>query len=194
MCKEKGIWIFSDEVYGLIGAKSTPSASLYDKALSLNVMSKSFGLPGLRIGWIACQDKEMLHKMKCMKDYLSICNSGPSEVLALIALRNKDAILARNNKIVSDNLALLDKFFVEYNHLFEWVRPTGGCVGFVKYKRPESTNSFCDRAVRTKNLLLMPGSVYGDYNSYFRIGFGKKNMPECLEIFKEFLSNENTES
>ncbi len=88
-----------------------------------------------------------------VKDYTSICNSAPSEILTLIALSNKGTILERNNKIVADNLKLLDEFFVEYSHLFEWVRPQGGCVAFVKYKGPGSIEAFCDLLVNKQNVL-----------------------------------------
>ena len=94
-------------------------------------MSKAFGMAGLRIGWVVCQDKRMLKKIEYMKHYTSICNSAPSEILTIISLRNKDVILKRNNQIVTDNLKLLDQFFIDYVNIIEWVRPQGGCVGFV---------------------------------------------------------------
>ena len=195
ICEQSGIWLFSDEVYRLLGAPNKPWASAaactYDKALSLGVMSKAFGMAGLRIGWIACQDKDMIYKMKLIKDYLSICNSAPSEILSMIALNNKDAILERNNKIVADNLKLLDQFFIEYSHLFQWVRPQGGCVGFIKYKGPGSIESFCEKLVNTQSVLLMPASIYDYASNHFRIGFGRKNMPQCLDQLKEFLHYEN---
>ncbi len=191
ICESKNIWLFSDEVYRLLGSPNEswaqPAAELYSKALSLGVMSKAFGMPGLRIGWIACQDKAILKKIENLKYYTSICNSAPAEVLSLISLRNKDKILERNNKIVSDNLKILDQFFTEYNHLFQWVRPQGGCVGFVKYKGPEVIDSFCKRLVQEKRVLLMPASIYNHDSNHFRIGFGRKNMPECLDKMKEFL-------
>ncbi len=195
ICESNGIWLFSDEVYRLLGNPELPWASpatcLYDKALSLGVMSKAFGMAGLRIGWIACKDKEVIYKMKLMKDYLSICNSAPAEILSMIALNNREEILERNNKIVADNLKFLDEFFLEYNHLFEWVRPQGGCVGFVQYKGTGTVEAFCERLMSAQNVLLLPESVY-DYNgNYFRIGFGRKNMPECLSQLKEFLQHEN---
>lgn len=195
ICEQSGIWLFSDEVYRLLGAPrnpwASPAAYIYNKALSLGVMSKAFGMAGLRIGWIACKDKTILKKIEQMKHYTSICNSAPSEILTLIALRNKDKILQRNNEIVTDNLKLLDEFFVKYSHLFEWVRPQGGCVGFVKYKGPGSIESFCEKLVNTQNVLLMPASIYDDASNHFRIGFGRKNMPECLDQLKEFLRHEN---
>lgn len=191
LCEARGIWLFSDEVYRLLGAPNkpwaSPAACLYDKALSLGVMSKAFGMAGLRVGWIACQNKAILKKIEYMKHYTSICNSAPSEILALIALHSKEKILQRNNKIVADNLQLLDQFFKDYSHLFEWVRPQGGCVGFVKYKGSDSVNLFCDRLVSKQNVLLMPASIYDYDSNHFRIGFGRRNMPECLQQLKEFL-------
>lgn len=109
-----GIWLFCDEVYRLMGAFDTvwasPVACLYPKALSLGVMSKSFGMAGLRVGWIACQDKTMLKKLEHVKYYTSICNSALSEIISLIAVRQKNIIVGRVNEIVNANLALLDEF------------------------------------------------------------------------------------
>lgn len=195
ICDKQGIWLFSDEVYRLLGTPekpwAKPAASLYNKALSLGVMSKAFGMAGLRIGWIACQDETLIHKMKLLKDYLSICNSAPAEILTLISLHNKDRILARNNLIVTENLKLLDAFFVEYADRFEWVRPQGGCVGFAKYKNKESIDVFCDRLVQQHTVLLLPASIYNHPSNSFRIGFGRKSMPEALSKLKEFLVHEN---
>lgn len=192
LCKTHDLWLFSDEVYRLLGAPdegwATPAAELYNKAISLGVMSKAFGMAGLRIGWIACQDKELLTKIRQVKDYLSICNSAPSEVISLIALKNKDQILTRNNQIVAKNLILLDQFMNKYSHLFEWTKPQGGCVGFVKYKGQESIDDFAKQLVEKAGVLLIPASIYDFDGQYFGIGFGRKNMPEALSKFEEFLN------
>ena len=91
--RKHGIYLFSDEVYRLMERKEEirlpQIADIYEKGLSLNVMSKAYGLPGLRIGWIASKDIELLDKMERMKHYLSICNSSPSELLSIIALKFK---------------------------------------------------------------------------------------------------------
>ena len=191
LLEPQGIWLFSDEVYRLLGHSSTPWASpaadVYDRALSLGVMSKSFGMPGLRVGWIACQNKAMLHDIKRMKDYASICNSAPSEILSLIALHNKDKILERNNGIVSHNLSLLDDFFKLCSDRFRWVRPEGGCIGFVNYLADESVDSFCKRLVEQHGILFMPASVYDCQSNHFRIGYGRRNMPEVLKLFESTL-------
>lgn len=187
------IWLFSDEVYYLLGHPKEgwipPAACLYQKGISLGVMSKSFGMPGLRIGWIACQNEEVLQKIVQARYYTTICNSGPAEILSFIALRNKDVILERNNNIVASNLALLDTFFEKYANLFSWVRPQAACTGFVKYKNEESVDDFCQRVANQVDTLLLPGSVYSMKSNHFRIGFGRENMPEALAQLERFILN-----
>lgn len=186
-----GIGLFSDEVYRLLGAKETqwsdPAAVHYSRAVSVGVMSKSYGLAGLRIGWIACQDKRLLSQIERMRHYTSICNSALSEVISLIALRNHQVLIERNNQIVHDNLQLLDLFMTKNKDLFSWVRPQGGCVGFVHYHGPDSVEDFCQRVRENVGVLLMPASIYDYPPTHFRIGFGRKNMPESLAVFEEFL-------
>ena len=115
--RKHDIYLFSDEVYRLMerdANKRLPQiADAYENGISLNVMSKAYGLPGLRIGWIASQDLQLLDKMEKMKHYLSICNSSPSEFLAVVALKSGEQILSRNRKIIEDNLKLLNPFFAQ---------------------------------------------------------------------------------
>ena len=190
---QHGIYLLSDEVYRLLGQKETtwaqPAASLYNKALSIGVMSKAFGLPGLRIGWIACQDQELLQKIEHTKHYTSLCNSGPAEIISLIALRNQATILQRNNEIIAHNMILLDVFFTKHADLFSWVRPQGGCTGFVQYHGTKPLHDFCYEVIEKAGILLLPGSVYSVSSPHFRIGFGRKNMPEVLAHLEKFLSS-----
>lgn len=192
LLEQHGIWLFSDEVYRDLGMSQKPwamtAADSYDRALSLGVMSKAFGMAGLRVGWVACQNKAIIHEIKRMKDYVSICNSAPSEVLSLIALRNKQHFLNRNNQIVCHNLALLDAFFLKYSDRFEWVKPQGGCVGFVRYLSDESVDVFCERLVKQHGILLMPASIYDFPSNHFRIGFGRRNMPEVLALLESVMA------
>ena len=114
LCAERGITLFSDEVYRGLEQDRTPlrqAADLSPTAMSLNVMSKAYGLPGLRIGWVACRDQKLLHRLGRAKDYTTICNSAPSEVLALIGLRAREVLLDRNRRIVADNLPRFAEFF-----------------------------------------------------------------------------------
>lgn len=191
LCEAHNLWLFSDEVYRLMGSPdkpwAPPAACIYKRALSLGVMSKAFGLAGLRIGWVACQDEELLTRIKCAKHYSTICSSAPSEILSLIALKNKETILTRNNQIVANNLKLLDVFFQEYSHLFSWVRPQGGCTGFVRYHGQGSVEHFCSQLVENEGILLLPSNVYCLDTPHFRIGFGRTNMPEALQKLKKTL-------
>ncbi|MGI9263153.1 MAG: aminotransferase class I/II-fold pyridoxal phosphate-dependent enzyme [Woeseiaceae bacterium] len=196
IARERGIYIFSDEVYRLLersdDVRLPQVADVYERGLSLNVMSKSYGLPGLRIGWIAAQDREVLSRLERAKHYLSICNSGPSEHLAEIALGCADKILARNRKIIADNLALFETFFAEYTALFDWAEPDGGCIAYPRYKGTEGVESFCRDLVEQAGVLLLPASVYRSAltetpDDYFRIGYGRANTPQCLQKLREFI-------
>ena len=189
LCRKHGIYILHDEIFnglGETGTKHLPFiADIYERGLSLNVMSKSFGLPGLRIGWIACQDAEIIAKMERLKHYLSICNSGPSERLTMIALRNKERILARNCAIVDENLTKWDAFFAQYPDLFDWRRPDGSCMAFPRYKGAEGVEAFCASLVEESGVLFLPSTIYfsdlGDTpTDRFRLGFGRTNLDEGL--------------
>ncbi|MDH6233121.1 aspartate/methionine/tyrosine aminotransferase [Mesorhizobium soli] len=196
LCRRHGIWLFSDEVYRSLGPKPERQlpqvADLYERGLSLNVMSKAYGLPGLRIGWIATTDERLLGKMERMKHYLSICNSAPSERLAIIALRNREQILARNNMLVRSNLVLLKEFFDEFPALFEWREPDGGCVGYPRYVGEGSVDEFTTDLVEQAGVLLLPSGIYkSDLGQVptdrFRIGFGRANLAEGLAAFRNHL-------
>ena len=189
LCRKHGIWILHDEIFnglGPGGAQHLPFvADLYERGLSLNVMSKSFGLPGLRIGWIASQDREVLSKMERMKHYLSICNSGPSERLTMIALANRDALLARNCAIVDENLPKWEAFFGRYPDLFEWRRPDGSCMAFPRYLGAEGVEEFCRVLVEESGVLLLPSTIYSSDlgptpTDRFRLGMGRTGLDEGL--------------
>ncbi len=189
---ENKIWLFSDEVYRLLGTVPhsdwvPPVVNMYSKGISLGVMSKAFGMAGLRIGWIACRDPVLLKQIERLKHYTSICNSSTSEIISMIALKNKEQILARNNNIVASNLKLLDNFFAEHVLQFSWVKPNGGCIGFVNYNSLEHVEKLCSRLIEKMGVLLLPASIYEVTSNHFRIGFGRKNMPEALDRFQEFL-------
>ena len=189
LCRKHGIYVLHDEIFHGLGPSGTRHlpyiADVYERGLSLGVMSKSYGLPGLRIGWIACQDAGLLSKMERMKHYLSICNSGPSEKLAQIALRNRDTILARNCAIVDENLPKWDAFFARHADLFDWKRPDGSCMGFPAYKGAEGVEVFAKTLVEQSGVLLLPSSIYASElgetpRNRLRLGFGRRGLDEGL--------------
>jgi aspartate/methionine/tyrosine aminotransferase len=187
LCRKHGIYILHDEIFNGLGPTGTQHlpfiADVYERGLSLNVMSKSYGLPGLRIGWIACQDKDIVSKMERFKHYLSICNSGPSERLAKIALNNRSKILAKNCTIVDENLPKWDAFFARHQDLFEWQRPDGSCMAFPKYKGADGVEHFTNRLIEESGVLLLPSQIYASNlgatpNDRFRLGFGRSGLDE----------------
>jgi len=148
----------------------------------------------LRIGWIACQDTELLQKMERYKHYLSICNSAPSEQLAIIALKARDQILQRNRTLVHGNADKLTTFFDEFPNLFEWQPSDGSCIGFPRYTGPGTTDEFCEKLVEQSGVLLLPPKVYKSEllpapQDRFRIGFGRRNIDEGLNVFRDYLLN-----
>ena len=197
LCREHGIYILHDEIFNGLGSTGTVHlpfiADVYERGLSLNVLSKSFGLPGLRIGWIACRDRDVLARMERLKHYLSICNSGPSERLAIIALKAKDQLLARNNRIIDENLPKWDAFFERHGGLFEWRRPDGSCIAFPRYKGPEGVEEFARTMVEESGVLLLPSTVYRSAlgetpTDRFRLGFGRRGLDEGLAAMEAHIS------
>lgn len=198
LCRKHGIYILHDEIFhglGRTGTKHLPYiADIYERGLSLNVTSKALGLPGLRIGWIACQDTDILSKMERLKHYLSICNSAPSERLAKIAIKNRDKLLARNCAIVDENLPKWTAFFARHPDLFEWQIPDGSCMGFPRYKGRENVNQFAESLVEESGVLVLPSNIYkselGDTpTDHFRIGYGRLNLDAGIAAMDTHIAN-----
>ncbi len=196
ICRHHDLYLFNDEVYRLVeldeSKRIDQSADVYEKALSLNVMSKAYGLPGLRIGWIATQDREVLQKLERYKHYLSICNSAPSERLAEVALSIREKLLQRNRHLMTKNVEKLDVFFNDYSDFFDWQHPDGGCIAFPRFIGRGGVENFCKDLVEKSGVLLLPASIYWSElmdapTDRFRIGFGRANMDEGLVAFREYM-------
>jgi len=196
LCRSHGIYLLSDEVYR--GLERDPqrqlpqAADLYERALSINVMSKAYGLPGLRVGWIACRDQALLSRLERAKHYLSICNASPSEHLAVIALKARDRILRHNRELLATNLKSMNAFFDEFSDLFDWSVPDGGCIAYPRYKGEDGVETFCRRLAEEDGIILLPASVYqSDLSATptdrFRIGFGRNHTIEGLSALRASL-------
>ncbi len=191
LLREKNIFLFSDEMYRFLeveqGATLFSACEAYEKAFSLFGMSKTFGLPGLRIGWVAAQNQSLLARMLELKDYTTICASAPSEILAVIALQNKAAIIAEQNARLAKNMALLDAFMEKNAHIFRLNRPRGGSICFPRMLGDVSTLEFANRLVAEAGIMIAPSHVFGHGDRHFRIGFGRENFGEVLESFGAYL-------
>ncbi len=174
IAEQRGAYLLSDEVYrglSLSDAVASPSAQRFsDDAVSVGSMSKAYGLSGLRIGWVVGPG-EVIEKCLTLRDYTSICPAGPSQLLAMAALRNAEKVLARNRAIARKNFAILDEWVRANSGLVSYVPPKEGVVAFVKYAPQAPSLDMATEIVTQDGVLVVPGSCF-EMEGYFRIGFG----------------------
>lgn len=193
ICRKHGLYLFSDEVYlglELDGERRSAAADRYERAVSLGVMSKAYGLAGLRVGWAVSRDRETLEKLVKFKHYTSICDAAPSEYLSKVALRHSEALLERNRAIIRENVKTAEGFFARHGGLFRAMPFPAGPIAFHRLLSGMSVDEFCRLAVEKKGVLLLPGSVYDTDGPYFRMGYGRRSFAENLAKFEEFLHEE----
>jgi aspartate/methionine/tyrosine aminotransferase len=186
LCAERGVRLFSDEVYRFLehdrGATLPPAAALDDRAVSLGVMSKAYGLAGVRIGWIATRDEQLRDRIAALKDYTTICNSATSEILALIALRARDRVLARGHAIIDANLPVLAEFMRRHASHLSWAPPRAGSVCFPRFVGDVDAERIAERLIERTGVLIVPGSRFEFDRAHFRVGYGRADMPAALEL------------
>lgn len=180
--RKHGLWLFSDEVYrGLEHdpARRNPcAADVYEHAVSLGAFAKTLGLAGLRLGWMATHDKRFFDDVAAYRDYLTICSSGPSEQIAIAAMKHADALEQRARDIVLGNLALADGLIAQHPEKLSWVRPEGGTMGF---PRVEHASALCKDVLEQRGVLLLPGQLFEFDDQHLRLGLGRRNFREAVE-------------
>jgi aspartate/methionine/tyrosine aminotransferase len=184
-CRDRGILLFSDEVYRFLEHEASdllpPAAVLYDQAISLGVMSKTFALAGVRIGWIATRDRELLQQCMRIKDYTTICSSAPSEILSLIALRARDRVVARSRTIVQGNLPTLRDFMTRHKEHLTWAPPRAGSTCFPRFRRDLDAERAAELFIDRAGVAVVPGARFQYDRAHFRVGLGRMDMAEALE-------------
>jgi len=197
-CHERGIRVVSDEVYRGVELNPTDmvaaAVDVNPSALSISVTSKAYGLPGLRVGWLASRDRAVLSRLERAKHYTSICNAGPSEHLTCILLRNERAILEKNRQLNLENDRAVHTFMDEFPELFQYQSPVGGCVAFPRWTGLGSALDFCTRAVEEHGVFLLPNSVYASSlaevpTDRFRIGIGRRSVPASLDVLRNHVAS-----
>jgi len=190
LAAEREAVLLSDEVYrGLEHdpAERLPAAcDVYERGLSLGTVSKAHGLPGLRLGWLACRDADVIDRIKQLKLYTTICSSAPSELLVALALRHAGELIERSRRLVGANLPLLEAFIERRCDLFEWVRPSAGPIGFPRVAGIGDVSAWCEQIATDAGVLLLPGAVY-EQPDHVRVGFGRASLPQALERLDEHL-------
>jgi aspartate/methionine/tyrosine aminotransferase len=162
-------------------------------------MSKAYGMPGVRVGWIATRDRALLQRLERAKHYTSICNSGPSEFLSTIALRNANAITARNRSILAENLPAFTAMMERCADFIEWSAPDGSCITFPRYLGADGVEAFAESLVQERSAVVLPSSIFRSQlmeipNDRFRIGFGRKHPAEGWAEFEAHVASRRSMS
>jgi aspartate/methionine/tyrosine aminotransferase len=186
-----GLYLFSDEMYrGLEynAAAALPAAcDVYERGISLSGLSKTFALPGLRTGWLATRDRDLLARCCLFKDYTTICGSAPAEILAIVALQAADALAARSLDIIRGNLREADAFFARHPALFSWRRPQAGSVALPRFDSSVPIAEFCQGLLREQSTMLVPGDIFEYGGNFFRLGLGRRSFSGALARLEAYL-------
>ena len=190
-CRNMDVWLFSDEVFrGLEyqAADQLPAvASVYEKGISLGVMSKALGFGGIRIGWVACQDQQLIQRLLAFKQWLSVCHGQADARLALLAMQHKSQIIDSNRQLISENLQTLQQAQV-YNQFFQARLPTAGCVMFPQLHDMGEVDPFVNDLLEQTGVMLIPGQCFLQGQQHVRLGFGRKDFPRALAGLEHYLA------
>jgi aspartate/methionine/tyrosine aminotransferase len=149
-----------------------PARDLGERAISVGTFSKPFGLPGLRIGWMAAP-ADLVARCWAMRDYVSLSPGKLNDALAVLALRHRDRLVERTRGIVARNLATAEAWFAEHRDLAEWTPPRGGLLALMRYRADVPSLELANRLAEEYGVMLAPGSAFG-YEGYLRIGIGQE--------------------
>ncbi|MCH2371969.1 MAG: aminotransferase class I/II-fold pyridoxal phosphate-dependent enzyme [Pirellulales bacterium] len=194
LARRYDLWLFCDEIYrGLEFGPTIPSAAdLYEKAIVLSGLSKTYGLPGLRAGWVVIRNAKLRDELINWKHYTTICPAAPTEFLARKALLVKDKLAARSKAIIQQNLNLCEAFFNRFQDQFIWRRPQAGSVAFVELNLSQigfdSATSYCHHLAQNHGMVLLPGKCLGFEDNFVRFGLGRSNFEVALKSFAEGIS------
>ncbi len=191
LARKHDLYIFSDEMYHKLMVGDTkelpPLCTLYEKGISLWGTSKTFGLAGLRIGWMVSEDKALIDKIIAFKDYLSICSSAPSEILSLIAVNHIEKFLEPNLNKIKNNIKLFTDFVRPHQDVLHFIPPQSGSTAFVKLNIDISSYDFTQKLIEESSVMTVPAEMFEYEGKYIRIGFGRENFSQSLKVFDDFL-------
>jgi len=194
VAEDHNIWIVQDEIYRGTEWNNKLSPSLvnhYDKGVITGGISKTLGVTGLRIGWIACRDVEFMKKIHATTMYVTLCTNRLGEILAIRAMEpeNYQRLVKLGKRVGSTNLSILKKWVRDHNEL-AWIEPQATFCSFLRYAYDISSWNFCDRALKEQQVLLGPGSGFM-VEGYVRLGFGSytERFKASLQRFDTFLKS-----
>ena len=187
-----GAFVFSDEIFRMLehepGRRLPAACDASPRAASLGGMSKVFGLGGLRVGWLATRDREIRERVLGFKDYTTTCAPVAAELLAAVALRQRETLVARNRERVLRNVERFGQLVDRRPAFFDWHPPIAGTVAFPECKQVPDVDAFCEAAAATRGVMLIPGSTFG-MPRHLRVGFGRAGFAEGLARLEEFIAD-----
>lgn len=192
LCSEYGIILAADEMYRFLRldkhCTDTSFADVYENAVVLGGFSKTFASPGLRLGWIATRNTELMKKLLAYRHFTSTCTNLPCQWIASELLKKKDEIIKRNNAIIEKNAALLKLLAERHSDVFSYIPPKGATMAYVKLLGGRRAMSFCMELLEHTGVLIVPSSVLEDSDEYLRIGLCRESFSESVRIVDAYLS------
>jgi aspartate/methionine/tyrosine aminotransferase len=183
LVESRGALLIFDETYRemAFGQSLPPLATLSDRVISVSSLSKAYGLPGIRIGWLLCRDPKLMELFLAAKEQVSICTSIVDEHFALKCLAQKVRILARAKDRTRKNFTVLREWMSKQSYL-EWVEPAGGAVCFPRIRHNTRINidKFYSVLLDETHTAVGPGHWFDEDRRHFRVGFGYPSEAEFL--------------
>ena len=197
LAEEHDLYLFCDEMYfGLVHPATPPipsAADLTKNSIVLSGLSKTFGLPGLRCGWLIVHDQSLRDNIMNWKFYTSICPPIPTEYLATAALKARETLRDRNIARIEQHLELADAFFARWPELFTWRRPMAGSTALVGYNVP-SVRAVSEKLAKEEGILIQPADMLGSDDQHMRIGLGRDSFADVLARFEDWLNRDSAAS
>jgi aspartate/methionine/tyrosine aminotransferase len=187
---QRGIQLVSEEVYHPIyHGEPMNSAARLPHATVIGDLSKAFSLPGVRVGWIIERDTRRRQQYWTARAYFTITNTTTGEILSEIAIRKREIVLGRTQKVSTRNLKTLELFLADHRDVLSWIRPQGGMTAFPWLLSGENARPFCQAAAE-RGILLAPGDCF-DAPAHFRLGFAAvgDDFSPALDRFGAFLKS-----
>jgi aspartate/methionine/tyrosine aminotransferase len=182
LAESVGATVIGDEAYRWLAVPdgdpfAPPFVDLGPRGVSVGTLSKPFGLPGLRIGWIAAS-ADLVRRCWSYRDYVSLSPGKLNDALAQLAMTHREQIIARNHAIISANLATARRWMTERRDFLSWTPPRGGLLALIRYDLPMDSLTLADHLALDYSVMLAPGSAFG-YENHLRLGIGQ--APQIFE-------------
>lgn len=198
IAKRYNAMIFSDEQFRFLELPETlvlsAACDLYDKAVSVTSVSKTCGMGGLRIGWLATRCRDVIERAKEYRYYTTEMTNTPCQMLAVEALKRSDEILTRNRNRISGNVQALHEFCSQHREQLELYSPKAGTMAVVEQKTPLTSTQFCERLLDHQKVFLVPGECMGLSDRLLRFGFGRDDFGVGLRRLGAFLERQMVEA